>query len=154
MERVGPAVHSLAHWMDDAFLIPGTTRRVGVDGVVGLIPGVGDALGFAASSVVVVAGAWAGVSVPTLLRMVLNVAMESVVGVIPLVGDAFDFAWKSNTRNLRLIEADLADQAGTRRSSIAVLVLVLLAVLLLVALAAFVTVLLGYVVVRTLRVAF
>ena len=62
----------------------------------------------------------AGVSTPTVVRMVGNVLFESMVGVVPFVGDAFDFVWKSNAKNVRLLKADLADPETTRRSSMAV----------------------------------
>jgi len=68
----------------------------------------------------------AGVSLPTLLRMLVNVGIESVVGLVPFAGALFDMVYKANERNVRLIEADLADRRGTRRSSLAVLALLLL----------------------------
>lgn len=121
-------VRRLAWVLDDAVAVPGTDgRRVGVDGFLTLIPGLGDAAGLGLSMIVVLAGVGAGVTVPTTLRMLLNVAFESAVGLIPFAGALFDMVFKANQRNVRLIEADLADRRGTRRSSIAVLVLAVLA---------------------------
>lgn len=117
-------IRQLAWFLDDAIPVPlplGKRRRVGADGILSLIPGVGDAAGFALSAAVVLAGARAGVSTPTLVRMVFYAALESLAGMIPLVGPVIAFAWKSNDRNLRLIEADLADRTATRRSSLRVL---------------------------------
>jgi hypothetical protein len=115
-------VERMAWVLDDAFEIPATGgRRVGVDGFITLIPGIGDAVGIALSMVVVGAGVLAGVSWPTIFRMLLNVAFEGVVSLIPFAGVVFDMAYKANDRNVRLIEADLADRTATRRSSLAIL---------------------------------
>ena len=71
--------------------------------------------------VVVTAGVLAGVSWPTIIRMLVNVAFEGVVGLIPFAGVVFDMAYKANDRNVRLVEADLADRSATRRSSLGVI---------------------------------
>jgi hypothetical protein len=124
-------VRGLAWVLDDAVEVPGTGgRRIGIDGFITLVPGIGDAVGLGLSMVVVTAGVVAGVSIPTVLRMLVNVAFEGVVGLIPFGGAVFDMAYKANDRNVRLIEADLADRRGTRRSSLAILaVLVMTSVL-------------------------
>jgi hypothetical protein len=120
-------VKRLAWLLDDAVEVPGTGgRRVGIDGFLTIIPGVGDAAGLALSMVVVSAGLAAGVSIPTLLRMLVNVGIESLVGLVPFAGAAFDMVYKANDRNVRLIEADLADRRATRRSSLTVIVLIVL----------------------------
>lgn len=120
--------------LDDAFAVPGMPgRRVGVDGLIAFVPVAGDAVGIVLGSIVVVVGIAAGVSLPTVLRMVGNVAIEAIVGLVPFVGATFDLVYKANNRNLALIEADLADRRATRRSSLAVLAVgVLTAILLLV----------------------
>jgi hypothetical protein len=93
----------LAHVLDDWFRIPGTSIRFGLDGIVGLVPGIGDILGGLASTIIVIA-AWArGVPYVTLARMVVNIGIEVLLGTIPLLGDAFDIAWKANRRNYALI---------------------------------------------------
>ena len=120
-------VRRLAWVLDDAIGVPGTGgRRVGIDGFITLVPGIGDAVGVGLSLIVVGAGVVAGVSIPTILRMLVNVAFEGVVGLIPFGGAVFDMAYKANDRNVRLIEADLADRRATRRSSLAILVLLVL----------------------------
>lgn len=111
----------LAFLLDDAFRIPGTERRVGLDALVGLIPGIGDAAGLFASSYLLYEGARLGVTLATLLRMALNIGAEAVVGLVPGLGDLFGFAFKANNRNLRLIERHLDDAEATRRSSRTVL---------------------------------
>jgi hypothetical protein len=124
-------VRRLAWVLDDAFLVPGLKgRRAGIDGLISFVPVIGDVAGIVVSMVVVLAGVAAGVSVPTAVRMMLNVGLEAAVGVVPVLGAVFDLAFKANNRNVALIEADLADRSATRRSSTRVL---LLAVALLVA---------------------
>jgi hypothetical protein len=110
--------------LDDAFAVPGMPgRRVGVDGVIALVPVAGDAVGVVLSLVIVVVGVAAGVSVPTIVRMLLHVGLEALIGVVPFVGTVFNMAFKANNRNVALIERDLADRRSTRRSSLGVLVL-------------------------------
>lgn len=115
-------VKRMAWVLDDAIEVPATGgRRVGIDGFLTIIPGVGDAIGVALSMVVVTAGVLAGVSWPTIIRMLFNVAFEGVVGLVPFAGVVFDMAYKANDRNVRLIERDLADRKATRRSSLGLL---------------------------------
>jgi hypothetical protein len=116
-------VRRLAWVLDDAFAIPGMRgRRAGVDGLIAFIPVVGDAAGIIVSMVIVLAGVGAGVSVPTVVRMALNVGVEALIGLVPVIGGLFDLVFKANNRNVALIEADLADRSATRRSSLRVLV--------------------------------
>jgi Domain of unknown function (DUF4112) len=98
----------LSHVLDDWFQIPGTSIRFGIDGIVGLIPGVGDLLGGLASCILVLAAWCRGVPTITVVRMVANVAIEVFVGAIPFFGDAFDIAWKANRRNYKLLSGSLA----------------------------------------------
>ena len=93
----------LSHLLDDWFRVPGTSIRFGLDGIIGLVPGLGDILGGLASTIIVVAAWVRGVPYITLLRMVVNIGIEVLLGTIPLLGDAFDIAWKANRRNYALI---------------------------------------------------
>jgi hypothetical protein len=97
----------LAHLLDDWFRVPGTSIRFGLDGIIGLIPGLGDILGGLASCIIIVAAWFRGVPYVGLLRMMVNVAIEVLVGTIPFVGDAFDIAWKANRRNYALMTRHL-----------------------------------------------
>ncbi|MDP9039180.1 MAG: DUF4112 domain-containing protein [Acidobacteriota bacterium] len=107
----------LSHLLDDWFRIPGTSIRFGLDGIVGFIPGIGDAIGGIASCVIIVA-AWArGVSYVTLGRMLANWGIEVVLGAVPLLGNLFDIGWKANRRNYALLTGSLADPRGTHRRS-------------------------------------
>jgi hypothetical protein len=100
----------LSHVLDDWFRIPGTSIRFGIDGIVGMIPGVGDILGGLASCIIVLAAWCRGVPTITVARMVVNVAIEVLVGTVPFVGDIFDIAWKANRRNYKLLEGSLNAQ--------------------------------------------
>jgi hypothetical protein len=94
----------LSHILDDFLRIPGTNIRFGLDGVIGLIPGIGDVLGAMASWIIILAAWLRGVPNITLARMLANVAIETIVGAVPILGDAFDIAWKANRRNFALLE--------------------------------------------------
>jgi hypothetical protein len=91
-----------ARVLDDSVQIPGTPLRVGLDPLLGLLLVAGDAVSGALSLYIVVESARLGVPLPTLLRMVANVAIDVGGGSIPFVGDLFDAVWTANTRNLAL----------------------------------------------------
>jgi hypothetical protein len=93
----------LAHVLDDWFRIPGTSIRFGLDGIIGLIPGLGDVLAGLASCIIIVAAWLRGVPYVALARMVVNLGLDVLVGTIPILGDAFDIAWKANRRNYALL---------------------------------------------------
>ena len=97
----------LAHVLDDCFRIPGTQVRFGIDGLIGLVPFLGDILAGLASCIIVVAAWFRGVPYVTLARMVVNLALDVVIGTIPVLGDAFDIAWKANRRNYKLLTRHL-----------------------------------------------
>lgn len=83
--------------------IPVGKWRVGLDPIIGLLPGAGDWIGAMLSVYVLYEGARLGVRGPVLLKMAGNILVETIVGTIPVLGDLFDFAWKANTRNLALV---------------------------------------------------
>ena len=116
-------VRRLSRVLDSAVTIPRTNIRVGLDPIVGLLPGVGDVVPTAASAYIVAEAAALGVPRATLLRMCLNLLVDAVFGSIPLLGDAFDVVWRANDRNVRMLEARLADPTGQRRDRHAVVVL-------------------------------
>ncbi len=93
----------LARLMDDVVRVPGLGLRVGLDPIVGLIPGVGDVATTVMSVAILIGAAYVGVPKITLLRMGLNVALDLGIGALPVVGDAFDFVWRSNRRNMALL---------------------------------------------------
>lgn len=96
-----------AHLLDDWFRIPGTPIRLGLDGLIGLIPGLGDILAGLASCVLILAAWIRGVPYVTLARMLVNVGLEVAIGAVPLFGDIFIVAWKANRRNYRLMTLHL-----------------------------------------------
>ena len=93
----------LARLLDDAVTIPGTGYSIGLDPIIGLAPGIGDAISLAISGYIIFEGKRLGASRRTLALMVGNVVLDAVVGSVPVVGDALDFAFKANQRNLRLL---------------------------------------------------
>jgi hypothetical protein len=107
----------LARLLDDAIPIPGTSYRIGIDPLLGLVPGIGDALGALLSTWLLLVASRLGAPPAVLARMGLNVAIDALVGVVPLAGDLFDAGWKANARNLRLVEDWLERPAPTRRTS-------------------------------------
>lgn len=97
-------LESLARLMDSQFKVPGTNLRFGLDGLIGLIPGAGDLTTFGISGFMVFIMARNGASGAVLAKMIVNVLIDTVIGAIPLIGDLFDFGFKSNTRNVRLMQ--------------------------------------------------
>jgi hypothetical protein len=97
----------LSHVLDDFIKVPGTSIRFGLDGIMGVVPGIGDILGGIASCIIIIAAWIRGVPYVTVTRMVANVAIEVVVGSIPILGDAFDIAWRANRRNYALLTGSL-----------------------------------------------
>ena len=101
-------VRLLSRLLDEQFRLPGTTYRVGLDGLLGLIPGVGDAAGALLSAYILYEALRLGAPKAVLLRMVANIGIDTVVGAIPVVGDLFDLAWKANKKNAALLQASRA----------------------------------------------
>lgn len=108
-------LRTIARLLDARFGIPGTRFRLGLDSILGLVPGIGDAATAAVSLYILVEARRLGVGVPTLARMGWNVAVDLGLGAVPLVGDVFDFFWKSNLKNMALLEADLERRARRGR---------------------------------------
>jgi hypothetical protein len=134
--EVERSLDQLSHLMDGLFRIPGTGWRVGLDAIVGLIPGVGDFATTAVSLYILAAGVRYRVPKVTLLRMAANIGVDYLLGSIPIVGDIFDAAWKSNQMNVELLRrraAVSAEEATHGRTSdwlfLGVIVLGLLALL-------------------------
>lgn len=119
-------LRQFARLLDSAIPLPGG-YRIGLDGIIGLIPGVGDAVTACAAAWIVIRGAQMGASTATLVRMIWNIILELLVGIVPVVGDLFDFAWKANDRNIALLERQAhrldGDGAAGRRLTTATLVL-------------------------------
>jgi hypothetical protein len=104
----------LAHLLDNAFKIPGINYTVGWDAIIGLVPGIGDAITVLPSGYIVYEAYRLGASKATLARMIANVILEVTVGSIPILGDIFDATWKANARNLYLLEQDLVRNSANQ----------------------------------------
>jgi hypothetical protein len=122
----------IAQLLDSAFELPGTGRRIGLDPIFGLVPGLGDL----ASPLFALMMLWQsrdlGIPRVVRLRMIFNVAIDALVGLLPFAGDLFDFAWKANERNMALLERHAYEE---RRPSASdwLFVILLIALLLVVA---------------------
>lgn len=128
LARRSKRVRLLGQLLDNSIPIPGTDRRIGLDAVIGLIPGVGDLIGGALSGYIVLEAARAQVPTVTLVRMLGNVGIDTLVGVIPGLGDIFDAAWKANTKNVILLQGHLVASDETpagRRGSISAMLIAL-----------------------------
>ncbi len=110
------AVSKLAYWLDAGIRVPGTNMRFGLDPILGLIPGFGDAAGAILAGWILVEAVRLGASRATVLRIAGNVALDAAVGAVPLLGDIFDFAWKANLRNVALLERHLAARDRAERA--------------------------------------
>lgn len=100
-------VNQLAWLLDNSIEIPLVNYRIGLDAVIGLIPGIGDIAGLLVSSVIVLQAFRLGAPRSVLLQMLVNIGIESLIGVIPFVGDFFDATFKANVRNVRLLNETL-----------------------------------------------
>jgi hypothetical protein len=83
--------------------VPGTSFRFGIDGIIGLVPGLGDVIGGLLSLIIPIAAWIRGAPYVTLVRMAANLGIGVLVGSIPLFGDIFDVVWKANRRNYLLL---------------------------------------------------
>ena len=102
--------------MDSSIRLPGG-YRIGWDGIIGLIPGIGDLVGMGVSLYIMTGAMRLGASRMTMLRMLGNVALESAVGAIPVFGDLFDLAFKANSRNMQILNKQLSDPVTTKAQS-------------------------------------
>ena len=107
----------LAVLLDDSIPVPGTRFRIGVDSIIGLLPGAGDLAGGAFSLYILLQAARMGVPRPLLVRMATNLVMDVVVGAVPILGDLFDAGFKANMRNLDLLERHVHRPVASTRSS-------------------------------------
>lgn len=100
-------LEALRRWaviLDSIFRVPGTSIRFGLDGIIGLIPGIGDMASPAYTALLLLEGLRLRVPAVVQARMVLNAAIDMGIGLVPLLGDIADIAWKANIRNLALLE--------------------------------------------------
>src|SRR5689334_17453476 len=100
-----PLARHLAYLMDG--VIPIGPWSIGLDPLLGLVPGIGDLIGAAIAMIIVFRAVQAGIPRIAVARMMTNIAIDTFIGAIPVAGDAFDFAYKSNLKNLKIYEDSL-----------------------------------------------
>lgn len=121
-------LRSLSKTLDSRFKGPmGTT--FGIDGLLGLIPGIGDIITTSISIYIIAQAAALGVGATTLIRMALNVGIENLFDMVPVLGNFFDFYWKSNVKNMALLESHLAQPARETIKSRMIVALICFALL-------------------------
>ncbi|HEY9604371.1 MAG TPA: DUF4112 domain-containing protein [Allocoleopsis sp.] len=130
----------LSYMLDSAIPIPGTRLRVGLDPLLGLLPGAGDFLGTALSAYIVIESARLGVPRSALVEMVSNIVLDTVIGTVPVVGDIADVVWKANAKNIQLLEEHLHVPKQRKRGDWLFLALLLVGLLFIVMLIAAISV--------------
>jgi hypothetical protein len=109
-ERRLALLKQLARLLDSAMTIPGTSFRFGLDPILGLIPGIGDIVSPLFTLGIIWQARDLGIPRIVVLRMIINAALDTLLGLVPIAGDLFDFAWKSNNKNLALLEEHLYEE--------------------------------------------
>lgn len=116
-ELLSKKLDKLAWLLDNSIKIPGTSWKIGLDGILGLIPGIGDLAAGGLSTYILYQAVKMRVPRAIIARMGLNVLLESVIGVIPIFGDLFDFVFKANQRNVDLMRKYVLNPRETTRQS-------------------------------------
>lgn len=126
-------LRQISHVLDNAIPIPGLGTRVGLDPILGLLPGGGDVLTGLVSVYIVFEAAKMGLPAQTLGRMGFNIVLDVLSGAVPVIGDLFDVTWKANSQNVALIEKHVTSpepsKAADKLFAIAVIVLLVALVL-------------------------
>ncbi|PSB21681.1 DUF4112 domain-containing protein [Phormidesmis priestleyi ULC007] len=125
-------LRSIAHILDNAIPIPFTPYRVGIDPIVGLIPGGGDLVMAGFSVYIVWESARLGLPRSTVTQMVSNLVFDTLAGTVPVAGDLLDVTWKANSKNIRLLEAHLDSPQHQKKANQGFVLLLLFGFLLLV----------------------
>ncbi|MEG4281765.1 DUF4112 domain-containing protein [Microcoleus sp. A006_D1] len=106
----------ISHLLDNAIPIPGTRYRIGLDPILGLIPGGGDLVGSIFAGYVVFKSAQLGVPQETLIKMAANIVFDTVAGTVPVAGDLLDVTWKANVKNMELLDAHLGSPEPSKKA--------------------------------------
>ncbi|MDJ1172892.1 DUF4112 domain-containing protein [Roseofilum capinflatum] len=118
----------LSQLLDNALPIPGLNYRVGLDPIIGLIPGGGDMVSAILSAYIVLEATRFRLPKETLGRMVMNILIDTLTGIVPVLGDIFDLTWKANAMNMQLLEEHLQAPKSSEaadRGFIIVMILIL-----------------------------
>jgi hypothetical protein len=121
----------IAELLDNAFAVPGTSYRIGLDPIIGLVPGIGDLVSPLFTIGMLLQARELGVPKVVQARMLINVAIDTLVGIVPVFGDLFDFAWKANDKNLVLLELHAREERGGSRGDWAFVTLLIALVVIL-----------------------
>ena len=114
---VPPDIRVLSRLLDRQFAIPGTQKRFGLDALIGLIPGVGDTIGFVLGAWIILRAKQLGLPRRKLVRMFRKQVFDWFLGLIPIVGDIADALHQANSANLQIIQEHLAEQSELRDAS-------------------------------------
>jgi hypothetical protein len=117
LERRLERLRRVGYLLDNSIPIPGTRIRVGLDAIIGLVPGIGDLVGGLLSLYILIEASRLGVSRAVLARMAWNIALDTLVGEVPILGDLFDAGFKANLRNLALLDGHVGRPAESQRAS-------------------------------------
>ena len=128
------ALRRFAYLMDEAFTIKGLPFKIGLDALIGLIPGVGDVIGGLMSTWIVIGALRHRVPARIIMRMLFNIAVDLIFGAVPVAGDLFDFLYEENMKNMRLLEKH-RDRRRPPRSMAAIAFVATLIVLFVIAMA-------------------
>lgn len=112
-EATVESVEAIAKLMDSQFKLPGTSIPIGLDTLIGLIPGIGDTVGLGVAGYIVMRGAQIGVPKRKLSLMGFNIGVDWLIGCVPVIGDLFDVGWKANNRNAQIIREHFEDNLRT-----------------------------------------
>ena len=129
---VEPLFRWIAFFMDNLIRVPGTNFRIGIDPILGLIPGVGDTSSAVVSALALVQAARQGMPKIVLARMAMNILLNELIGIVPVIGDAFSFWFKSNARNYELVKQHASGSRRAKRSDWVFVIGVLIALALVV----------------------
>ena len=103
-------LRQLSENLDESFTIPGTNMKFGMDALLGLVPGGGDLVSGIFSLYMLRAAIKMKLPKRAIFSMLVNILLDTTIGIIPVAGDIFDIFWKSNKRNLKIIEKHLANK--------------------------------------------
>jgi hypothetical protein len=106
-EEAQRRLRRIARLMDSQFRVPGIGIRIGADAVLGLVPGVGDAITGAIGAYLIYEAQRLGIPRAALLRMIANLAVDTAIGTIPVAGDIWDFFFRANDRNMQILARHL-----------------------------------------------
>ena len=109
-------MRQLSQLLDGAIVIPGTKQRIGLDPILGLIPGGGDTVSAALSGYIIIEAAQMGLPRKALIQMVMNLVIDTVVGSVPVLGDIFDLVSKANLRNMQIVESHAKSPAPSAKT--------------------------------------